>query len=219
MVEAVTEFAWRRIVYHPTLEKEIVVNRVLIAALCLALVALSWAGFGRVPATQAASTFTAVLNGAQQVPPNASPGTGTATVVLSSDQTTITVNVSFSGLTAPTTASHIHQAAAGTNGPVVIPFPTFPTGVTSGTFAGTFPITPALVSALEAGNLYVNIHTPNFPGGEIRGQLSLSVPPTPQTKDDCKHGGYKSFTDPSTGEPFKNQGQCVSFVNHQGKNK
>jgi hypothetical protein len=69
---------------------------------------------------------------------------------------------------------------------------------------------------LQAGNLYVNIHSSFFPGGEIRGQLSLFIPPTPKSKDQCKHGGYKNFTDPKTGQPFRNQGQCVSFVNHQG---
>lgn len=37
---------------------------------------------------------------------------------------------------------------------------------------------------------------------------------TPTDKDQCKNGGFKNYTDPSTGQPFKNQGQCVSFTNH-----
>ena len=35
------------------------------------------------------------------------------------------------------------------------------------------------------------------------------------SKDQCKKGGYRNFIDPRTGRPFKNQGQCVSFVEHQ----
>ena len=36
------------------------------------------------------------------------------------------------------------------------------------------------------------------------------------SKDQCKNGGYANFIDPSTGQPFRNQGECVKFFNHQG---
>src|SRR5947209_18199438 len=147
----------------------------IVVTLCALLVALTWSAVVHVPATLADATYTAVLTGTQQVPPNTSPATGSATVVLSADQTQIAVTVTFSGLTAPAIASHIHDGAPGTNGPVVIPFPGFP-NATSGTYSQTFPITPALVAELQAGNLYINIHTATFPGGEIRGQLSLLLP-------------------------------------------
>ena len=113
--------------------------------------------------------FTATLVGTQEVPPNASPATGLATVTLSSDQTTITVDVSFSGLTAPATASHIHEGAAGTNGPVIVPF----TKTADNTFVAPdgAKLTDAQYASYKAGNLYVNVHSAKNPGGEIRAQL------------------------------------------------
>ena len=106
------------------------------------------------------------------MPPNASPGTGFETVLLNDAQDQITVDLSFSGLTASATAAHIHgPAPAGTNGPVVF----FLTGVpaaTSGTLQEqTFSVTPAQVVELESGLLYADMHTTTFPGGEIRGTI------------------------------------------------
>jgi hypothetical protein len=42
----------------------------------------------------------------------------------------------------------------------------------------------------------------------------LSAPMAPQTKQDCMNGGFANFIDPTTGQPFKNQGQCIKFVVH-----
>src|SRR5438445_12103707 len=74
-------------------------------------------------AAHAQSTFQAFLLGLNENPPNASPATGFGTVTLSFDQTHITVDLSFSGLTAPATASHIHgPGGLGTNAAVLFPF-------------------------------------------------------------------------------------------------
>src|SRR5512139_966046 len=68
------------------------------------------------------STFQALLSGLGESPPNASPASGFGTVVLNATQTQITVDESWSGLTAPATASHIHgPGGAGTNAPVLFP--------------------------------------------------------------------------------------------------
>jgi hypothetical protein len=127
-------------------------------------------------------TFTASLDGTQEVPPNASTATGTATVTLNSVETMITVNVTFTGLIGGTASSaHIHgPAAPGTNAPVVIALTGFP-AATSGTYSQSFAITSAQVSNLRAGLFYVDIHDATFPGGEIRGQLTEVVPPTTTT--------------------------------------
>lgn len=142
-------------------------------------------------------TFTATLAGANEVPPVASPGTGLATVILDPTAQTLQINVTFSGLTSNVTAAHIHCCAPlGTNAGVattVPAFPGFPTGVTSGTYtSAVFDLTqpliynPAFVTAqgglaaaeatliagIQAGQSYLNIHTANNPGGEIRGQLT-----------------------------------------------
>jgi len=92
-------------------------------------------------------TFTTILSGANEIPPAASAGTGTATIVLNTTANTLFVNVTFSGLTGTTTASHIHCCAAtGTNAGVATQTPTFanlPLGVTSGAFTQTLDLTLA----------------------------------------------------------------------------
>jgi len=80
--------------------------------------------------------------------------------------------VFFSGLVSPATASHIHTGAAGVNGPVIVSFVTFTPNATFGSIVGGPLAFPAgSVADLLAGNVYFNIHTAVFPGGEIRGQL------------------------------------------------
>jgi hypothetical protein len=148
-------------------------------------------------------TFGGNLAGANEVPPTASPGTGVATVVLDPTAQTLQVNVTFSGLTSNDAAAHIHCCAPlGTNAGVattVPAFPGFPLGVTAGTYSsavfdltqatiynpafvtmegGLIPAEAALIAGIENGTTYLNIHTMNFPGGEIRGQLEPVPEPT-----------------------------------------
>ena len=154
--------------------------------------------FGVAKADQLA--FVTTLTGAQEVPPTGSPGIGSALVTLDTATNMLTVNVSFSGLLSPTIASHIHCCTPpGANAMVataVPTFPGFPLGVTTGTYLQTFDLTlastynPAFITAhggtvagaqaafiagLINGQTYLNIHTSQFPGGEIRGQL-VAVP-------------------------------------------
>lgn len=121
---------------------------------------------------RAVSYFDAVLTGNQETVPNASPGLGYGTVELNNTMDTITVNLSFSGLSANATVAHIHSPAAlGTNAGVLFPFSGFP-NTTSGSISGkSFAITAAEVADLQAGLMYFNIHTSAFPAGEIRGQI------------------------------------------------
>jgi len=146
--------------------------------------------------------FTTTLTGSQEVPPSGSPGIGSALVTLDTVTNLLTVNVSFAGLGSPTIASHIHCCAPpGVNAMVataVPTFPGFPLGVTTGTYLQTFDLTlastynPAFITAhggtvagaqaafiagLLNGQTYLNIHTSQFPGGEIRGQLQAVPEP------------------------------------------
>ena len=146
--------------------------------------------------------FTTTLTGAQEVPPTGSPGIGSALVTLDTATNLLTVNVSFAGLGSPTIASHIHCCTPpGANAMVattVPTFPGFPLGVTTGTYLMTFDLTlastynPAFITAhggtvagaqaafiagLISGQTYLNIHTSQFPGGEIRGQLQAVPEP------------------------------------------
>ena len=140
--------------------------------------------------------LTATLTGAQEVPPSGSPGIGSALVTFDTVTNLLTVNVSFAGLVSPTIASHIHCCTPpGANALVatIVPtFPGFPLGVTTGTYLQTFDMSlatsynPAFITAhggtvagaqaafvagLLSGQTYLNVHTMQFPGGEIRGQL------------------------------------------------
>jgi hypothetical protein len=129
----------------------------------------------------AQTTYTCALNGASEVPANGSPATGAATVVLNAAQTQLSITVTYAGLSSAYTASHIHgPAAPGVNASVRWGFVgvaagwVFGPGTTSGTltnFLVTSGITAADIANLNNGLMYVNIHSQNLPGGEIRGQL------------------------------------------------
>jgi len=125
--------------------------------------------------TAKAEIFTAYLNGAQQVPAAATSATGYARVDLNEGAGTITFTVVFNGLTSAQTLSHIHAPAPiGANASVIIDFGTV--GGTSGTISGTRSITPTQIAQLRAHQGYVNVHSVNFPNGEIRGQLGVERP-------------------------------------------
>ncbi len=121
-------------------------------------------------------TFVAILNGAAEVPPIITSSTGVANVILSPDETAALVSMSFSNLSAPETAAHIHgPAEPGNSANGTILDLDQPLGNVSNllwTFApvGGLSVTDQ-VNALKTGRLYVNVHSANFPSGEIRGWL------------------------------------------------
>lgn len=125
--------------------------------------------------TAHAEIFIANLSGEQEVPPSGASATGYARVVLDEGAGTISFTVVFSGLTSIQTGSHIHgPAARGVNAAVAINLGAI--GGTAGTITGSSPITPTQVQQLRAQQMYVNVHSTNFPGGEIRGQLGIARP-------------------------------------------
>lgn len=115
--------------------------------------------------------FIAHLDGAQEVPSTPSTGFGVCIITLNAAETSIDVSCTYSGLTSNLQADHIHaNAAPGVNAGILFGFGV--TGGTSGTFpAGPFAVTPAQVANMRAHLWYVNLHSVNFPGGEIRGQV------------------------------------------------
>jgi hypothetical protein len=116
-----------------------------------------------------AEKFKATLNGKSEVPPNASTGTGTADVDYDPATKKLSWVLIYSGLSGPATAAHFHgPAEAGKNAGVVVAIP----GATKSPAQGSATLTDAQAADLEAGKLYVNVHTGANPGGEIRGQVT-----------------------------------------------
>ena len=117
------------------------------------------------PAFAEMMTFKTELKGAMEVPPNDSAATGTADIQVDTEAKKITWTLTHSGLSGDATAAHFHgPAAAGANaGPVI--------DITANMASGSADLSDAQLADLQAGMLYVNVHTAKFPDGEIRGQV------------------------------------------------
>jgi hypothetical protein len=145
-----------------------------------------------------AGVYTATLTGAMEVPPNDSAGMGNITVNFDMAAHTLIIDVSFSGLESPSTVAHIHCCTADPLSGTAIPatrtptLPGFPAGVMAGTYHQMFDTSDAsswntgfinahggttagaeaaLLAGMEAGTAYFNIHSEEYPTGEIRGFL------------------------------------------------
>ncbi len=107
------------------------------------------------------------LEGTQEVPATASAATGTGTLVVDPSTRAASGGIVVTAMTA--TAAHVHIAAVGVNGPVIVPL----TNAGDGVFnvpAGSI-LTADQYAAFKQGNLYFNAHSAANPGGEIRGQI------------------------------------------------
>ena len=178
--------------------------RLLTAALAVAALAFA------TPSSAVVLSYVVTFSGAAESPPNASPGTGSATVDIDTGLHTMSINATFTGLLGNTSAAHIHAATAvagtGTAGVATTTpnFSGFPLGVTSGAYANVLDLLNAssynpayitahggtaasaevdLLAAIAAGKAYFNIHSSVVPGGEIRGFLlpAPTVPATPES--------------------------------------
>lgn len=127
--------------------------------------------------------FSLNADGAQEAPtPRVTPATGSGDVVVDAWNMQLTVNFAWSGLLGPQTDGHFHRGAFGVGGPVIVPLGIPPS--TPGLYDHVVrPITSSILNDFLAGNVYINIHSSVFPGGEIRGQAVLtgSFVPEPST--------------------------------------
>ena len=136
-------------------------------------------------AQESEQKFSAKLSGKDEVPSNESPSTGFAWVKVVGDKISYEVNVTDMD---KVNAAHIHLGEPGKNGPVVLTlFKGGPTEQVNGT-VGEANVTTSnfegpmkgkqvsdLVTAINNGTTYVNVHTTDFPDGEIRGELMDSA--------------------------------------------
>ncbi len=120
------------------------------------------------PALGALVTFAVPLSGAQEVGGGDPDGYGAALLAIDDVALSVSWNLVVRNTALPPTGAHIHNAAAGVNGPIGIDF--------SGALSGTV-FDPDLAAVLaNPANWYVNVHNSVFPGGAIRGQLSGQAP-------------------------------------------
>ena len=120
---------------------------------------------GFAAAAASAGKMDVKLSGDQEVPPVKSSGSASGAITINDDGA-VSGSVTATGFTP--TAAHIHQAAAGKNGPVIVPFTK--EGDKFSAPAGA-KLTPDQMKAYKAGELYVNVHSAANPGGEVRAQL------------------------------------------------
>jgi hypothetical protein len=119
------------------------------------------------PFVTSTANFLSALRGSQEVPPTASTALASGTLLLNPANRQMTAAVTTSGIAG--TAAHIHEAAPGVNGPIIIPLTESVTG--SGIWIASAVLSEAQFNALQAGSLYFNVHSTAFPNGEIRGQI------------------------------------------------
>ena len=147
------------------------VTRISLVAMTLvlasAVVAISGCGMMGLQSNMVA--FTTQLRATNEVPPNASVGSGSVDAAFNKDTNLLRWKANFSGLTGPATGAHFHgPAAVGSNAGVVVPWP----GPISSPLEGSTTLTAAQAADLMAGRWYANVHTAANPGGELRGQMT-----------------------------------------------
>jgi hypothetical protein len=148
--------------------------------------ALAVAGVGCKKGTDNAEVFQVTLSGANEVPARGTAASGAMGFVVRGNRVDYSIEVHGLGAI---TGGHIHSGAAGVNGPIRIAL--FPgpgsnfssnplTGVDGQLYEGSFEASDVtgvtyeeLISQMRAGTAYGNVHTTQFPGGEIRGQVNL----------------------------------------------
>ena len=118
-----------------------------------------------VAASALAADVKVTLSGDQEVPAVKTDGKGSGTITVADDGA-VSGSVTTTGVKG--TMAHIHQGAAGANGPVIVPFTK--DGDTYKAPAGA-KLTPDQLKEFKAGNTYFNVHSDANKGGEVRGQL------------------------------------------------
>ena len=119
-------------------------------------------------ALESSETYSAILDGSEEIPAVNTPALGLASAIYTANTNVLELNILATNLSGPITGFHLHNGATGAAGPVVQNLGEFVVGnsVIVKLNAGNY------ITALRNGDIYVNIHTEAYPGGEIRGQLT-----------------------------------------------
>jgi len=127
--------------------------------------------FFAVVAQSQTTYFKALLDGIQEVPSNSSTANGVVIIKYDATSKNLQLIGDYQNIASGVTVSHVHSPAApGSNAGAL--FDITNSGGTSGTLKASATLTVAQEADLIAGNMYVNVHSTTFGGGEIRGQIT-----------------------------------------------
>ena len=147
-----------------------------LALLCAAGAAVSLVAVSFAPAASLGETYkvNAPLRNTTEVPrpkgATFAKGTFTGTYVENKTGAVLKWKLTFTRLTGPAVAAHIHGGKRGVAGPVIVPL----CGPCRNGQTGTVKVSKAVISALEGNRAYVNVHTAKNAAGEIRGEVKVS---------------------------------------------
>ncbi|MES2297211.1 MAG: CHRD domain-containing protein [Pseudomonadota bacterium] len=125
-----------------------------------------------VPAPPTLEQYSATLSGANETPPNGSAANGTGKLSFDPATKMMSASITTSGIAG--TMAHIHEGAPGVAGAVVFPMSEQYAG--NGVWSGQATLNDDQIAVLRAGNYYFNVHSANYPAGEIRGQIGVMAP-------------------------------------------
>jgi hypothetical protein len=134
--------------------------------------------------TTTATVFKNALTGTQAIPAASTTATALVTTAVDNVAKTLAVAVNTIGITG--TEAHVHEAAPGRNGQIVVPLSQTSGG--SGIWFAKASLSDAQTSSVMDGNYYVDVHSAAFPNGEVRGQIARLRRKT--HVDDCRFGGF-----------------------------
>jgi len=121
------------------------------------------------PAIAEVITISVQLTAGAEVPPNDSAATGTLEGTLDTDSKVLKYTVTYEGLTGPATGAHFHGPAAATA--TALPVVPVPDDKLASPIEGEATLTEDQVREVQNHMWYFNVHTAQYPDGEIRGQL------------------------------------------------
>lgn len=142
----------------------------IVATIAVAIPAI---GVVAADGTTNVNEYVATLTGSGEVPPIGSTTKGIAHVTIDVDKRLICYDLSITGR--KPVAAHIHEGAVDANGPIAVDFGTFGMDIGRRSEGCTRKVARTVLQAIvdNPAGYYVNVHTPQNPAGEVRGQLAI----------------------------------------------
>lgn len=159
------------------------------------------------PFASAQTVYRVVADAQQENPQTTSTNTGEGTLFFNPISNELTYDITITGVTGSFTGAHIHVGSPGSNGGIVTPLVGGPP-----TFQGSTILTATQAGQLAAGDLYANIHSSTFPGGEIRGQIVASLTQLVAVANGAKETPPNGSTGTATGTFNVNPDNSLTYA-------